>query len=410
VENSSMKELKFIHAADLHLDSPMIGLSHLPNKLFERIKNSTFIALKNLTDAAIEHDVDFMIIAGDLFDEADRSVRAQTRLKMELQRLADHNIPVYVIHGNHDHLNGTWIHLEMPSNVHIFGEHVEVKTYKNSQVTAHLYGFSYNTRHTTENPTPLYVKKDGVDFHIGILHGHDEGTSEHGLYAPFRVRELVEKGFDYWALGHIHKRKILYKEPYIVYPGNIQGRHKKETGDKGCYLVHLSSIETRMNFISTSDVHWDHIELDVRDIQHFDELYTLCQKNIDSKRLDNKGVLLSMTLKNMSLDMKELNSVMNGELLQILQEEESEMESFVWLTELKVHQAVNWDRKQLERESEFYNELFRAADSTQDLFNSIKPLYEHSTAMRYLSSLSLQEKEQIQQDAIDMLIQLLVKE
>src|SRR4051812_21862531 len=124
-----MKRITFIHAADLHLDSPMTGLTHLPKPIFERIKDSTFAALKTLTEAAIKHQVDFVIIAGDLFDEEDRSVRAQTRLRKEMIRLYEHNIPVYIIHGNHDHLNGTWIHLDMPANVHIFSEKVEMKVF-----------------------------------------------------------------------------------------------------------------------------------------------------------------------------------------------------------------------------------------------------------------------------------------
>ncbi len=176
-----------------------------------------------------------MILAGDLFDEEDRSVRAQTRLRKEMMRLNEYNIQVYIIHGNHDHLNGSWIHLEMPENVHIFGEKVEWKTFSNGNVKVQLYGFSYPARHVTESMLTHYVKQDGADFDIGILHGHGEGISEHGVYAPFHVKELVAKKFDYWALGHIHKREFLYEQPYVVYPGNTQGRNKKEKGNKGCY-------------------------------------------------------------------------------------------------------------------------------------------------------------------------------
>ena len=107
-----MKKISFIHGADLHLDSPMVGLSHLPKEIFERLKESSFTALKTLVDAAIHHKVDFVILAGDLFDEQDRSVRAQTMLRKEMERLEMHGIDVYVIHGNHDHLSGEWIHLD----------------------------------------------------------------------------------------------------------------------------------------------------------------------------------------------------------------------------------------------------------------------------------------------------------
>ena len=138
-----MKKISFIHGADLHLDSPMVGLSYLPKEIFERLKESTFTALSKLIDAAIQHSVDFVILAGDLFDEQDRSVRAQTRLRKEMERLKAHKISVYIIHGNHDHLNGEWIHLNMPENVHIFSDKVEMKTFVKSNTVVHLYGFSY---------------------------------------------------------------------------------------------------------------------------------------------------------------------------------------------------------------------------------------------------------------------------
>ncbi|WP_071396042.1 metallophosphoesterase family protein [Bacillus tuaregi] len=404
-----MKEIKFIHAADLHLDSPMTGLSQLPKEIFTVLKDSTFEALRKITDTAIEHQVDFVILAGDLFDEQDRSVRAQTRLRKEMERLEAHRISVYIIHGNHDHLNGSWIHLDMPANVHIFGEHVEVKEFTKPNTTVYLYGFSYEKRHINENRLPEYVKKDMADFHIGILHGHFEGSSEHQPYAPFRLKELIDKRFDYWALGHIHKRSILHENPYILYPGNIQGRNKKETGEKGCYLVTMNQADTKLEFIETAVIQWEHLKVDGQEVKQFQDLYVLCQRAMEEKRKLGKGVLLSITLRNIRLDDKELTSVFNGDLLQALQEEEGEEDSFVWPIKIEVEQSISWNRSKLEKESDFYLELFRAADNLENIQDSISPLYNHPTAAKFLLSLSDKEKLELQQQALNTLLDLIHK-
>ncbi|MCQ6273389.1 DNA repair exonuclease [Bacillus sp. V3B] len=402
-----MKQITFIHAADLHLDSPMIGLSHLPKEIFERLKESTFVALKKLTDAAIQHQVDFVILAGDLFDEDDRSVRAQTRLRKEMKRLEEREIPVYVIHGNHDHLNGTWVHLDMPENVHVFSEKVEIKTYTKPNVVTYLYGFSYETRHVTDNRLHEYVKKEGADLHIGILHGHDEGTSEHGLYAPFRTEDLIEKKFDYWALGHIHKRRLLHEHPPIVYPGNIQGRHKKEKDEKGCYLVTLTPTDTKLDFIETADIQWETVQLDGKEVKSFQELLILCYKTMEKKRIKGKGVLLSFTIQNMNLSGKELENAQNGELLQALQDEEREEDSFVWPIQINIKQMYAWDQGKLEEQSEFYHELFQVADNLEYITDSLHPLYDHHMAAKFLPSLSEKEKLDLGKDALQTLIRLL---
>jgi len=402
-----MKQITFIHAADLHLDSPMIGLSHLPKEIFERLKESTFVALKKLTDAAIKYQVDFVILAGDLFDEQDRSVRAQMRLRKEMEKLAEHHIPVYVVHGNHDHLNGDWIHLEMPRNVHVFGEKVEIKVCKKEETVTHLYGFSYESRHVMDSQLDKFVKQDGADFHIGILHGYGEGSSDHRQYAPFRTKDLIDKRFDYWALGHIHKQSILQEHPYIVYPGNIQGRNKKETGRKGCYLVTMTTNDTKLDFIETADIQWESLQLDGQEANSFHKLYILCQKTLEEKRQLGKGVLLSLTLQNVNLPNKELTSVLNGDLLQALQDEEREEDSFVWAVQIGIEQSHEWNRSQLERESDFYHDLFQAADKLETVTDSIVPLYDHPIARKYLPVLSGKEKKDLSHEALQTLIRLL---
>ena len=247
------KGIKFIHAADLHLDSPFIGLSDLDEKLFEKVKESTFIALDNLVDEAIKHEVDFVLLVGDLFDNNEQSLKAQIKLKTAFEKLNTYGINVYLSYGNHDFIQGNLYPIEYPENVCVYpDEQVTYFThYKENKPLVNIYGFSYETRAVNEDKIKDYtlVNPAEVNYHIATLHGSADSAHGHANYAPFKLSELKNQPFDYWALGHIHKREILSEDPPIVYPGNIQGRHRNEAGEKGCYLVHLTKEETNFEFL-----------------------------------------------------------------------------------------------------------------------------------------------------------------
>lgn len=400
-----MKSVRFIHGADLHLDSPMIGLKHLPNNIFNRLQESTFQALKNLINAAIENRVDFVILAGDLFDIEDRSVRAQIRLRKEMERLNEAGIEVFVVHGNHDYTSGNSVHIEMPNNVHVFGENVEVMPYEVNGTIVHLYGFSYEERHVMQRKIDDYHLLEGADFHIGILHGNLEGNKEHGNYAPFGLKDLVEKNFHYWALGHIHKRMVLNESPPIVYPGNIQGRNRKEQDWKGCYLVTLNEVQCSLQFIETSDCIWTEIVIDASDLVTFDDLYHLCTETISNSIIEGKGILAHLLISNLSakISLQVLN-----ELLETLQEEEMEEESFLWPITIHVGEVANWKREELTSESDFYSELFQVMDGMDDIDDSIASLYTHHSVRKFLPSLTEEEVAELKIEAENVLIQKLL--
>jgi len=406
-----MKQVKFLHTADLHLDSPMVGLRHLPKAIFHRLQESTFTALKNITDAAIKHEVDFVVIAGDLFDGEDRSIRAQAVLRNEMEKLADKGIMVYAIHGNHDHLGAKSLTLDFPENVHFFSEQVEKVDYRKDDGTlVHLYGFSYPERHVMERWIEKYQKVDGADFHVGLLHGHFEGVSDHGKYAPFRLSDLIEKDYDYWALGHIHKKAFLSQQPYVVYPGNPQGRNRKELGEKGAYIINLTESGSEVSFFDTADVIWDEAVIDVRDLLSFNALYEKCLGAIDGKRREGKGVLLDIKIEGLNSGLSDvIEKIENGELLELLQESEKEEDSFVWVHRLKFTEDIALDRAGLIKQSDFYEELFSTIEQYDDLGNSLSPLFQHSQARRHLGMLSEREKEELVEDAERILLQMLLK-
>src|SRR5699024_8262458 len=149
------KQVSFIHAADLHLDSPFKGLANVPKEIFTHIQNSTFQALDQLIDMAIQRDVDFVLLAGDLFDNEKQSLKAQIKLKNAFEKLETHRIFVYLSYGNHDYIRGNEHPVTYPQNVFVFKDEA-VRSFpyiKNGQHLANIYGFSYMEREVTENKT-----------------------------------------------------------------------------------------------------------------------------------------------------------------------------------------------------------------------------------------------------------------
>ncbi|WP_442599068.1 metallophosphoesterase family protein [Neobacillus sp. D3-1R] len=402
-----MKKIKFLHTADLHLDSPMVGLSHLPEKIYKRLLNSTFVALKQLVDAAIDNKVDFVIIAGDIYDGEDRSIRAQVLFSKEMERLNSFGIPVFLIHGNHDHLGGTWAQIPLPFNVTLFGPEVEMHSFVKGDTKVHLYGFSYPRRQVMDKKIDDYQKIQGADFHIGILHGNDGGNSTHGNYAPFSVTDLLEKGFDYWALGHIHKQRIISEFPPILYPGNIQGRHHKEAGPKGCYEVTLSETDVQLNWIDTADIEWDTLEIDVSQSHDFHDILRLCLDTINQFRvIQLNGKIIKLILNNLQpIEGKE--SLINGDLLDILQENEHNEENFIWVSSIETNELKTYDKEALKGEDGFFKELFETIETFTDIDSALEPLYQHHLARKYISRLNEGEQENILLEAEKLVIQYL---
>jgi DNA repair exonuclease SbcCD nuclease subunit len=391
-----MKQIRFIHTADLHLDSPFIGLEQrLPPELFTKIRESTFRSFHRIMEEAIKREVDFVLISGDLFDGEDRSIKAQARLQTEMNRLKQHGISVYLLHGNHDHLSGQWVSLEMPSNVHIFSSQVEMMRHQTKEgAVVHLYGFSYEKRHIWERKINEYHKEEGADFHIGMLHGYEEsGKASHQPYASFSVRDLLEKQFDYWALGHIHQTQILHKEPYIVYPGNIQGRNRKETGAKGCYYVEMDPSETRIEFIETADIIWKKDEMKLSEEESFPSFFKRCQQMMEDNRRTKQGVMLEIQLENVS-NGEIKNKIASGELLEALQDGEELNESFVWIHQLKVEPQ---HQKKFNRNHPFYREFELQLESLteEDWEEALSSLYYHYKTSRFLTSLTEKEKAEL---------------
>ncbi|MGM7719321.1 metallophosphoesterase family protein [Metabacillus sp. Hm71] len=407
------KSIRFIHAADLHIDSPFVGLKHLPSQLFEKMKESTFLAFSKLISIAIKEQVDFVLLSGDLYDAEERSLKAQLRVKKEFERLAQAGIKVYVIHGNHDHLGGKWLDLNWPGNVHVFSsKQVEMEIFsKGGTPHAYIYGYSYPSRSVIENMTTHYQKKDNHSvFHIGMLHGSIEGNKEHDVYCPFKISDLVSKDFDYWALGHIHKRQILHeRNPIIAYPGNIQGRHRKEAGEKGFYLVAMHEDKASMEFISTEEVIWEDVELSISSLTSFSELISECQSAIEQFRKNQRSACLTITLTgagDLSRSLQSKETIQD--LIDALNEEEAEYDPFVWVVKI-VNQATDSIEKN-PKLSSFFNDLHTTVENYQSFEEVIQPLAQHPLYRKYIAAFTLEEQKQLLAEAEQLIHKELVEQ
>ena len=228
--------MKFIHTADIHLDSPLVGLAAYQDAPVQQLRTVTRDAFSRLVDAAIEEEVDFMVIAGDLYDGSWKDYNTGHYFCREMGRLNKAKIPVYLLYGNHDSESEMTKKLSLPSNVNVF-ESRKPSTYRIETLKVALHGRSYREAATFENLASSYPEPIAGWLNIGVIHTALGGYAAHQPYAPCSLDELTVKGYDYWALGHVHEHAILQKDPWIVYPGNLQGRHIREIGERGAVLV-----------------------------------------------------------------------------------------------------------------------------------------------------------------------------
>lgn len=371
---------RFIHAADLHIDSPFRGLTEAPAHVRSALGESTFEAVRQLTEAAIAHRVDFIVIAGDLYDGADRSLRAQLTLRREWEKLHAHGVQLFVIHGNHDHLSGARANLDWPPGVHIFGANLEadiaqtVPAYtREGELCAYIHGISYGARAVNENLAPRYRARQDGTYEIALLHGNVDGDASHDPYAPCSLRELTGMPFHYWALGHIHGRAVLHRDPHVVYAGNTQGRHMKETGAKGCYLVDVSdNHRTELTFLPLDRVRWAVAEVDISSlateqalIQSIEDALTRQALGHEGRasmirvRLTGRGVLHAMLMQPDYA--KDLTEGLRAQMEMRIPTRDGGS-GWIWLTGIEVGTGAERNAEALREEDGFAGELFRSAE------------------------------------------------
>ncbi|HEY0093105.1 MAG TPA: DNA repair exonuclease, partial [Archangium sp.] len=290
---------KFVHAADLHLDTPFRGVP-ADSGLTGTFQQATFRAFSRIVDVCLREQVAFLLLAGDLFDAKDRSVRARLALRRELERLDVAGIRAFLVHGNHDPLSGDTGALGLPGAVKVFGpEWEEVEVRREGRVLCRVQGLSYPDAEVRENLSARF-RRTAPDFTVGLLHANLGGAEGHANYAPCTVEDLAARGLDYWALGHVHTRAeyALPGGAVAVYPGNPQGRHVNEPGERGCVLVEVEEGKTRRRFVPVDGVRWHRLEVALTGLGTLEALMGAVTEQVDAscaQELDGHAVRLTLT-------------------------------------------------------------------------------------------------------------------
>lgn len=274
--------MKFLHIADVHLDSPFLGLSFLPSELFCQIKNAIQLSFEKAVNFAIDHDVDLVLLAGDTFDSIHPTPQSKIFFANQIKRLVDRQIQVVMVLGNHDYSQIDDLLLNESPYFKIIGSNEQIEQVDfmtKSQYKYRVVGFSYQHNHITEDIIAKYPPKSTLIYTIGLAHaGMKQSSVDQNNYAPFTLNEVKDLNYDYFALGHIHLRQILSQEPWIVYSGNLQGRHVNEKDAKGFYFgqVDEQSQNTQLQFIDVSPIVWQTVDLTLD--EPFKSTTKLCTK------------------------------------------------------------------------------------------------------------------------------------
>jgi exonuclease SbcD len=289
-----LKSFRFIHTGDIHLDSPLKGLSGQQGAAAERIRTATRTALDNLVSQAIEDQVAFVVIAGDLYDGDWRDYQTGLFFVKQMGRLAQAGIPVFLLYGNHDAESQITRHLTLPANVEVFSAR-RPETFRLENCDVALHGQSYRQREITETLVTGYPSPIAGCFNIGVLHTGLGGMGGHANYAPCAIEDLVHKGYDYWALAHVHKAAILHERPHVAFCGNLQGRHIRESGPKGASLISIEDGQiVEISPLHVDVVRWTHLLVPMDHCRTAADAIDLIRQTIgDAVAHDSQGRLLA---------------------------------------------------------------------------------------------------------------------
>lgn len=364
--------MKFLHAADLHLDAQLRGLEACAGAPAEHIREATRSALRNLVSLALAEQVDFVVLAGDLFDRGWANIKSWLWTKNEFARLERRPIPVYLLRGNHDFVGEGSQRLAWPSHVHEFrGDRPDTQTIPHLRVALH--GQSFTGRAVTEDLAAGYPEPLPGHFNLGVLHTSLTGDTAHETYAPTTPDLLARKGYDYWALGHIHTHRIERETPPIVIPGCTQGRHINETGPKGCVVVEVEAGHVvNVQFHPLDAVRWQRVTITLNSAEQMHDLLERVRDELEQVRTACDGRQAAVRI--------ELNGSFGAHrtLVADAGREEAMAEirhiaqalGDVWIEKIHIRTAPPVDIAQLRRGQDLLGELLRdiqrVSDGTQE--------------------------------------------
>lgn len=369
-------DFSFVHAADLHLDTPFKGISSTAPEIGAALREASLEAFDSLVEACLERRVAFLVIAGDVYDGAERGLRAQLRFKEGLARLSDAGIRTFVAHGNHDPVEEGWSAISTwPELVHVFGhERVEaVPVARDGTVLATVQGISYGRRDVTENLALGFSSRAGEGLEVGVLHCNVAGAADgYEAYSPCTLAELTSIGLDYWALGHVHSRMVLSAGDasggsWVVYPGNLQARSPKpsELGPKGATLVtvrggRVDSLEA----LSCDRIRFAELEIDVAGCAGLADVHAALSDRAVELLEENAGrsLVVRARLAGRGEAHRDLARSGTEELLEALRADSATAVPFVWWDRIRDESLPALELETLRREDDFAADLVEIAD------------------------------------------------
>lgn len=419
-----MTQVRFIHCADLHIDSPFRGVQADSDMVARRLRQASLEAFATVVSRALEEEVDAVLVAGDVFDSADRSLRAQFQFRDELARAADAGISCFVVHGNHDPLDGWTARLEYPDGVTVFGPEVEsAPLRRDGETVAVVHGISYPTRDVRDNLAVRFHDDSEAPLNIGLLHCNVGGATGHEPYAACSLTDLTAAGMDYWALGHIHRPQVLHDaEPVVCYAGATQGRDPGETGAHGCYLVELEKgVPPHVRFIPTDGVRWlnEQVALEPEDnIESVRARVEACCLDL-TRDLEGRDAIVRLRLTGrtrVNADLRKPRTV--EDLLAAFHESLAAAQPFVWIDRLEVATRGLFDRESRLHDPSFIGELLRLSEQLarsdeeglSELRELLRPVFRHSRAPEGLADYSTDQLRQWLAEAEARCVDLLVEE
>jgi DNA repair protein SbcD/Mre11 len=412
--------VRFLHTADLHLDSPFAGLAgDVPEYVSSRVREATLLAWNSIVDLALEERVDFVVVAGDVFDRENRSLLAQVRFRDGLARLSAAGIASFVVTGNHDPLSGWEATIAPPALAHRFpaGAVTARPVMRDGEEVARVYGVSFGERVVTTNLAASFRREPDAPFAVGLLHANVGNQEGYDNYAPCSLSDLRASGMDYWALGHVHRPRVLSsRDPVAVYAGSPQGRDPGEADPRGVYLVSTDGgRQVAHEFRSTDVVRWTLLDVPITGLDSEDALLDRVGAAVEDARVGaGRSVIARVTLTGRGpLHGSLRRAGVLDETLRYVRDQFLAADRFAWIESLRDGTRSEIDVRARREAGDFLGDVLRAFESTRralagamppgstanrggeaaratsvldgdGLEEVLRPLYGHRRAHRYL--------------------------
>ena len=356
--------MRFLHASDLHIDSPLRGLDRYHGAPLERLRTATRAALERLVDRALSEPVDFVLFAGDIYDRDWQDFHTGLYFREQMVRLGRAGIRVFIVQGNHDAQGVISRQLALPSNVTVFSSRI-AETVCIEELSVAIHGRSFPERVVGEDLVPSYPQPFPGAFNIGMLHTSLTGRPGHDPYALTDLATLAAKGYDYWALGHVHAREVVAEAPRIVFPGNLQGRHANETGAKGCELVAVDAGRIESEFVALDVVRWSQIMVPLDGVERLEALNECFHAALRPVLLDATDRLHAIRVSlTGSTELHRLEANRPGTLNAAIRAAAQDVsEAEIWVEQVRLDLSTPLDRGRAAGRQDAVGEIIRLVDT-----------------------------------------------